>query len=209
MRDFFRTLAGRVVLVTAATAVIAVIVTALVALPIAVRSANNAARTDLVEKSQIAVELLRTERPAVREKIVAQLRQDGISVYLLRNGKPDKPGLPDRVIQQMAAGRPVTMRGVVNNKVMLIAGQPLDGDSAGVVLTRAAASGTAGKVLGGVWIALLAGLTGAILAGALLARFIARPIKQAAIAAARISAGTARCGWRSGPRSRTRSSRTR
>jgi signal transduction histidine kinase len=189
MRDFFRTLTGRVVLVTAATAVIAVIVTALVALPIAVRSANNAARDDLVEKSQIAVELLRTERPAAREEIVGQLREDGISVYLLRGGKPDRAGLPDRVVQQVAAGNAVNVRGVVDGKVVLIAGQPLDGNDAGVVLTRAAASGTAGKVLGGVWIALLAGLTGAIMAGALLARFIARPIRQAAVAAARISAG--------------------
>jgi predicted RNA polymerase sigma factor len=38
MRDFFRSLTGRVVLVTAATAVIAVIVTALVAVPVAVRA---------------------------------------------------------------------------------------------------------------------------------------------------------------------------
>jgi len=189
MRDFFRTLAGRVVLVTAATAVVAVIITALVALPIAVRSANNAARTDLVEKSQIAVELLRSERPAARERIVTQLRQDGISLYLLRRGVPDRPGLPARVIQQVAAGRPVVTRAIVNDRAVLIAGQPLTGNDAGVVLTRPAASGTAGRVLRGVWLALLAGLVGAILAGALLARFIARPIRQAAEAAGRMSSG--------------------
>jgi len=189
MRNFFRTLSGRVVLVTAATAVVAVIVTALVALPIAVRTANNAARTDLVEKSAIAVELLRTERPAARERIVDQLRQDGISIYLLRAGVPDRPGLPARVVQQVVAGQPVNTRGLVNDKAVLIAGQPLQGNNAGVVLTRPAASGTALRVLSGVWRALLAGLAGGILAGALLARFIARPIRQAAAAAARISAG--------------------
>jgi two-component system sensor histidine kinase BaeS len=189
MRNFFRTLAGRVVLVTAATAVVAVIVTTLVALPIAVRTADNAARTDLTEKSAIAVELLRTERPAARERIVTQLRKDGIAVYLLRRGVPDRPGLPARVIQQVAAGKVVNTRGIVNNRAVLIAGQPMRGDDAGVVLTRPAASGTAKRVLGGVWLALLAGLTGGILAGALLARFIARPIRQAAAAAGRLSAG--------------------
>jgi signal transduction histidine kinase len=189
MRDFFRTLSGRVVLVTAATAVVAVIVTALVALPIAVRTANNAARADLVEKSAIAVELLRTERAAARERIVSQLRQDGIAVYLLRGGVPDRPGLPARVIQQVAAGKVVNTRGIVDNRAVFIVGQPLQGNNAGVVLTRPATSGTAARVLSGVWLALLAGLVGGILAGALLARFIARPIRQAAAAAARLSAG--------------------
>jgi len=189
MRNFFRTLSGRVVLVTAATAVVAVIVTALVALPIAVRSANKAARTDLADKSVIAVELLRTERPAARERIVEQLRQDGISVYLLRQGEPDQPGLPVRVIQQVAAGKAVDTAGIVGDRAVLIAGQPLQGKNAGVVLTRPAVSGTALRVLSGVWIALLAGLVGGVLAGALLARFIAKPIRQAAAAAGQLSAG--------------------
>jgi threonine/homoserine efflux transporter RhtA len=82
MRSFLGTLSGRTVLVTAATAVVAVIVTALVALPIAVRSANNAARQELVEKSALAVELLTTERQAARERIVSRLRADGVEVYL-------------------------------------------------------------------------------------------------------------------------------
>jgi two-component system sensor histidine kinase BaeS len=189
MRNFFRTLSGRVVLVTAATAVVAVIVTALVALPIAVRSANNAARTDLAEKSAIAVELLRTEKPAARERIVTQLRQDNISVYLLRRGVPDRPGLPARVIRQVADGKVVNTRGIVDDRAVLISGQPLQGNNAGVVLTRPAASGTATRVLSGVWIAMLAGLVGGLLAGALLARFIAKPIRQAAVAAGRLSAG--------------------
>ncbi|GAA2539846.1 HAMP domain-containing sensor histidine kinase [Winogradskya consettensis] len=184
-----RTFAGRAVLVTAATAVISVIITALVALPIAVRSANNAARADLVEKSAIAVELLATERPAARERIVARLRDDGIALYLVRRGVPDHPGLPARVVAQIAAGQVVNTRGVVGGKAVLIAGSPLSGNNAGVVLTRSAVSGTAGKVLGGVWIALLAGLLGGVGAGALLAHFIARPLRQAAFAAGRLSAG--------------------
>jgi signal transduction histidine kinase len=183
------TLTGRTVLVTAATAVIAVIVTALVALPIAVRSANNAAREDLVEKSAIAVELLTAERPVVRDRIVSRLREDGVELYLIRRGAVDRPGLPARVLQGVAGGAVVDTRGVVDGEAVLIVGQPLRGVSSGIVLTRPVASGTAGLVLGGVWIALLAGLFGGVLAGALLARFIARPLRQAALAAGRISAG--------------------
>jgi signal transduction histidine kinase len=189
MRRFFSSLTAQVILVTAATAVIAVIVTALVALPVAIRSANNQARAELVEKSALAVELLAAERPAVRERIVRQLRQDDIAVYLIRRGAVDRAGLPDRVVRQVAGGVLVDTRGRVGGRQMFIVGRPLSGNSSGVVLTRPVAPGTAGLVLGGVWPALLAGLIGGVLAGALLARFIARPIRQAAAAAGRLAAG--------------------
>jgi len=189
MGNLFRTLTSRVVLVTVATAVVAVIVTALVAVPVAVRSVNNQIRAELVQKSALAVELLATERPAARERIVRQLRQDGISVYLIRRGVVDRPGVPDRVVTRVAGGTLVDTRGIVNGRSAFIAGRPLSGNNSGVVLTQAAASRTAAKVLAGVWLALLAGLLGGVLAGALLARFIARPIRQAAAAAGRLSAG--------------------
>jgi two-component system sensor histidine kinase BaeS len=185
----FRTLTAQVVLITAATAVVSVIITALVALPIAVRTANNQARAELVEKSALAVELLATERPAARERIVRQLRRDDIAVYLIRRGVVDRPGLPQRVVDRVAGGTLVDTRAMVGGRPTLIAGRPLSGNSSGVVLTRPAATGTAGGLLGGVWLALLAGLLGGVLAGAVLARFTVRPIRQAAVAAGRLSAG--------------------
>ncbi len=185
----FRTLTARVVLVTAATAVVSVIITALVALPIAVRTANSQARAELVEKSALAVELLASERPAARERIVRQLRRDDIAVYLIRRGVADRPGLPQRVVDRVAGGTVVDARAMVGGRPTLIAGRPLSGNAGGVVLTRPAATGTAPGLLGGVWLALLAGLLGGVLAGALLARFTVRPIRQAAAAAGRLSAG--------------------
>src|SRR5689334_10931737 len=160
MRNLFRTLTSRVVLVTVATAVVAVIVTALVAVPIAVRSVNNQIRAELVEKSALAVELLTDERPAARERIVRQLRRDGIAMYLIRRGVVDRPGLPPRIVQQVAGGGLVNTRAVVGGRPSFVAGRPLSGNDTGVVLTRPAASGTAARVLSGVWVALLAGLAG-------------------------------------------------
>lgn len=185
----FRTLTAQVAGVTAATAVVSVIITALVALPIAVRSANNQARAELVQTSALAVELLATERPAARERIVRQLRRDDIAVHLIRRGVADPPGLPQRVVDQVAAGTLVDTRAMVGGRPVLIAGRPLSGNAGGVVLTRPAFTGTAGGLLGGVWLALLAGLLGGGLAGAVLARFTVRPIRQAAAAAGRLSAG--------------------
>jgi two-component system sensor histidine kinase BaeS len=189
MRDFFRTLTGRVVLVTAATAVVAVIVTALVAVPVAIRSVNTQVRAELMEKSQLAVELLGTERPAARRRIVTELRRQDVEVYLIRRGVVDRPGLPARVVRQVAAGSLVNVRAPVAGRPSFIVGRPLSGQNSGVVLTRPAGSGVEGRVLGTIWLALLAGLAGGIAAGAVLARFIARPIRLAAGAAGRLSAG--------------------
>ncbi len=184
-----RTLTARVVLVTAATAVVSVIVTALVALPIAVRRADDQARAELVDKSALAVELLATERPVARERIVRQLRRDGIGVYVVRRGVADRPGLPQRVVDGVAAGAQVDTRALVAGRPTLIVGRPLSDRPGGIVLTRPAATGIAGGLLGGVWLALLAGLLGGVLAGALLARFAVRPIRRAALAAGHLSAG--------------------
>jgi two-component system sensor histidine kinase BaeS len=189
MRRFLGTLSGRTVLVTAATATISVIITAMVALPVAVRSTNDAARQELVDKAAIAVELLTTERQPARQRIVSRLRDDGIEVYLIRRGAVDRAGLPDRVITDVVAGQAVDTRGIVGEQAVLIVGEPLRGIDSGVVLTRDVASGTALRLLGGLWPALLAGLLGGVLAGALLARFIARPLRLAASAAARLTAG--------------------
>ena len=189
MRDFFRTLTGRVVLVTAATAVVAVIVTALVAVPVAIRAVNTQVRAELVDKSTIVVELLATERAPARERIVTELRGENVEVYLIRRGVVDRPGLPPRVVKLVAAGTMVNTRAPIGGRPSFIVGRPLSGQSAGVVLTRPATSGVGGRVLGTIWIALLAGLAGGIAAGAVLARFIARPIRLAASAAGRLSAG--------------------
>src|SRR4051812_31185812 len=185
----FRTLTGRVVLVTVATAVVAVLVTALVAIPVAVRGQNTQLRAELVDKSALAVELLATGKQAARERIVKSLRQDGIEVYLVRRGVVDHAGLPDRIVQRVAGGTLVDTRAQVDGRASFVVGRPLSGVNSGVVLTRAAASGTAARVLGSVWIALLAGLIGGVLAGALLARFIAQPIRLAASAAGKLSGG--------------------
>ncbi|GLY95826.1 ATP-binding protein [Actinoplanes sp. NBRC 103695] len=188
MPGLFRTLTARVVLVTAATAMIAVVLTALVAVPLAVRAANRQARAELNERVALAVELL-PERPAARERIVRELRRDETSVYLIRRGVVDTPGLPQRLVQQVSEGASVDTRGLVGGRVMFIVGRPLTGNSSGVILTKPAATGIAGGLLGGVWFALAAGLVGGLLMGALLARLTVRPIRRAAVAAGHLSAG--------------------
>src|SRR5689334_25338562 len=141
MRNFFRTLTGRVVLVTAATAVVAVIVTALVAVPVAIRSVNQQIRAELVEQSKIAVELLTSERQPARERIASDLRDEKVDIYVVRRGVVDRPGLPARVVDQVAAGRQVNTQVLANGRRSFLVGQPLSGPRSGVILPRPVATG--------------------------------------------------------------------
>ncbi|MBX6357738.1 MAG: HAMP domain-containing histidine kinase, partial [Micromonosporaceae bacterium] len=59
----------------------------------------------------------------------------------------------------------------------------------GLVLVRPAGTGAAWLLVRSLWLPLLAGLGAGVLAGALLARRLSRPIRNAAVAAARLSAG--------------------
>ncbi len=184
-----RTLTGRTVLVTCATAVVAVLVTALVAFPAAVRAANNEARAGLEEKADLAVEVLEETRPAQRRRTVDRLQEQNIAVYLVRRGAADRAGLPVDVVADVARGLPVTRRAAVDGRAVLLVARPLPGNGAGVVLTRPAVTGAAGPVLGTLGWALLAGLFAGAVAGSALARLSVRPIRAAAAAATALAEG--------------------
>src|SRR4051812_47234216 len=184
-----RTLGGRAILVTCATAVVSVIAPALAALPVAVTAADTQARRDLDEKTILMTEALADDRPAQRQALVNRLRQQNIQVYLIRRGSADQPGLPRRVVNRITAGSNVEDRAVVGGYAVLVAGRPLNANGAGVVLTRRAATGTAARVLDTLWLALAAGLLAGIIAGGALARLGGRPIRDAASAAGRLSSG--------------------
>jgi signal transduction histidine kinase len=194
-RRFGRTLTARAVLVTCAVALVSVLATALVAVPLAVRSAERQAREALAAQARLAAEALRPRmdrgRAADEERIVAQLRRQGIDIYLVRAGRPDREGLPAPVVERVAGGRSASARGVVGGRPSLIEGRGWAGGN-GVVLVRKRATGLWRQVGGALWLSLLAGLAAGVVAGVLLARRLARPIRNAATAAARLSAGDRR-----------------
>ncbi|NUT24105.1 MAG: HAMP domain-containing histidine kinase [Hamadaea sp.] len=176
----------------AAVALISVLVTALVAIPIAVRVSDTRARQVLAEEAQLVTEVLRNRidrgRTADEERLATTLRKRDVEIYLIRNGVSDRAGLPESVVRQISQGHPVSRRMAIAGRLSLVEGRPIaDGD--GVVLTAPAATGTAWAVLKGLWLPLGAGLLAGVLAGVLLARRLTRPLRNAAVAAARIRAG--------------------
>lgn len=187
-----RTLTARAVLVSCAVALVSVLVTALVAVPIAGRAADRQAQAALSAQAGLAVEALRTRigrgRTADEERIIRQLRQQRIDAYLIRGGKADRPGLPAPVVQRVAGGHNVSARRPVAGRLARVEGRWLPGGD-GVVLARPLTTGLWRQVGRNLWLPLLAGLTAGVLAGLFLARRLARPIRTAAAVAARLSAG--------------------
>ena len=187
-----RTLTARAVLLTCLVALVSVVVTALVALPLTVRASNVEARTSLVDQTTLVVALLNARpNPAGAARVAARLRERGLTMWLIQHGQPDHPGLPARFVTVVATGHPISGRtGVVDGQVMLIEGRVLgDGTGDGVILAAPAQVGLATVVWNRLGLALLAGLLAGALAGTLLARRLARPIRRAAHAAGRLSAG--------------------
>ncbi|MEV5763445.1 HAMP domain-containing sensor histidine kinase [Micromonospora sp. NPDC052213] len=187
-----RTLTSRAVLVTCAVALVSVLVTAIVAVPLAVRGVERRDQEALAAQARLAAEVLRprleTGRTADEERLVRQLRAQGVDAYLVRRGVADRPGLPPRVVQRVAEGRNVSTRRPLDGRRTLIEGRALPGGN-GVVLTRSRVTAPWRQVLPSLWLPLLAGLAAGVVAGLLLARRLARPIRRAADAAARLRAG--------------------
>ncbi|RLK24631.1 two-component system sensor histidine kinase BaeS [Micromonospora sp. M71_S20] len=187
-----RTLTSRAVLVTCAVALVSVLVTAIVAVPLAVRGVERRDQEALAAQARLAAEVLRprleTGRTADEERIVRQLNAQGVDAYLVRGGVAERPGLPPRVVRRVAEGRNVSTRRPLDGRRTLIEGRALPGGN-GVVLTRSRPTAPWRQVVPSLWLPLLAGLAAGVVAGLLLARRLARPIRRAADAAARLRAG--------------------
>jgi len=162
MRKIFDSLTARAVAVTCLVALASVLVTALVAAPIAIRAANGATRDGLHDKTLLAADFVDRRNGAVgQEAFVRTLRAQHIDVYLVRGGKADRGGLPTRFVAAIRAGQSLSGSGLVNGKPMLIEARAFGDAGNGIVLTEQPASGTGWSVLSRLWLPLLAGLLAA------------------------------------------------
>ena len=187
-----RTLTSRAVVVGCLVAVISVLVTALVAVPLAARAVEAQTRESLAAEATVVAAALRaTPRPAADRRVIAALRERDIELFVLRRGAADQAGLPQLVVERVAAGQDFSGRRVVRGVPSLVEGRALNNGN-GVVLTHPVATGFWREVGRNLWLALLAGLAAGVLAGALLGRRLARPIRNAATAAARLRGGDRR-----------------
>src|SRR5262245_22400604 len=143
-----RSLTGRAVIVTGLVAVVAVLITAIVALPVTLRAINDDTRRALASNADLAARAMTTavDTPAAQAReearvrsVVEALRAEGIEAVVIRDGRPDRAGLPPRVVAEVASGRAVSQRLLWEGRVVLAEGRPAGGPQAtstgaGVVL---------------------------------------------------------------------------
>lgn len=183
-------LGRRSTLVTCLVALVSVLVTAAVAVPLARSAEIRADRRNLAEQADVATALLgrRVGQPVRSEAVARRLRRYGVELSLVTDGRADRDWVPPRVTRAVAAGRAIDASGVRGGRRILLAGRPL-GDGSGVVLAQPMPRVLGAGAVLSLGLALLAGLVAGVVAGALLARWLARPIRRAAGAARRLSAG--------------------
>lgn len=193
---------SRAVIVGCIVALISVFVTALIAIPLAVQATERSNREALATQANAIAAVLKAravKRVPDTLPLIEQLRHDDIDAFVISEGKASPAGLPDYVVRQVADGKPVRLRAaLVGGQLSVIEGRPLDAGE-GIVLTRPANTGLARQVLLSLWLPLLAGLAAGVFAGVLLGRRLARPIRNAAIAAERLSSGDRRVRLRVEP----------
>ena len=116
-----RKLTSRAVLVTCLVALVSVLVTALVAAPLALRETNRATREGLAQQAELAAALINTRpRPAGEDRIVQQLRTRGFTVFLVADGKLVSKGtVPPRLVKAVAAGLTVSNQTALVNGTVL------------------------------------------------------------------------------------------
>src|SRR5690606_29656779 len=86
------TLARRVVLATCLVALVSVLATALVSVPLASRTATRQAAQALAAEASLVAVVLRSPdiRPVAADRLAPQLARQRIQLWLIRDGAPDR-----------------------------------------------------------------------------------------------------------------------
>ena len=181
MRD---RLATRVTLVSVTVALIAVVIAGLVSLGLVRGAAEEQARSTLARQADLVATAL--DRGTTRETaLTTLLRRQQVSVDVVGPGQAVPGYLTPADVAALEAGQDVSgTRTRANGTELLVEGRPVSGGR-GVVLAQPSSVAEAASTYSRkrLVLPLLLGLAGAGLAGFLLARRLARPIRDAATSA--------------------------
>lgn len=192
------TLASRIALVTTAVAGVAVLIAGVVSYGLVRSAADDEAQHALSRQADIVAGAQQQLNPrAVKDRLRLRglLRRQGIAVAVVNPSgalTADSDPLARAVMPAtgLTAGGRASFRTRVRGETVLVEARPLESGGAIVLAQRRSqASGLAERVLRRTGLALLAGLAVAALAGAVLARRLARPLQRAAAAAHDLARG--------------------
>jgi two-component system sensor histidine kinase BaeS len=184
-------LSARTVGLSVLVAVVAVAVALAVSFPLISAGARAQAQADLDRLAEVAVAAVQGPADsATISRLRSEFRSSGVTAYLIGPGLAPVPGLDPAISADVLGGGSVSGATTVAGAPSLVAGRPL-GRGFGLVLvtSSAAADNVAGETLRRLLLALLAGLSAAVLIGLLASRRVTRPLRRAADAAERMTAG--------------------
>ena len=191
MRRPADTLTGRLVLLGLVTGLVTAFAVALVSVPLVRSVAQTVASERLAQQADAVSVLLRSEGVGTDDLtvVVTELNRQGVTAYVARAGANAPEGAPvDLVGAALVSG---SASGSVDDPARLVEARRLSPTAVLVleVPTSAAISGVASPVLNRLGIALLIGLGIATAAAVVVARRLARPLRQTQEAARRLSTG--------------------
>ena len=193
MSAWFRSLRGRITLVTVSVAMLAVLITGLVSVQLVRQSTISQGRAQLASQAQLLSQLpAATNLASLRERVRLALGDTRVAV-VAADGQVSGPGsgfVTAADVTTLRSGNPVSQTEVRRNKTMIVEGRPTRTGTA-IVLVRSLGNleTTTQETVRRVLLALAIGVVVAIVAGTLLARWLTRPLVATAETAKRMAAG--------------------
>jgi two-component system OmpR family sensor kinase len=191
-------LAARLALAMTAVAAVAVLLAGLISLQLVRGAAEAQSLSALRRQAEVVTTLIEKQAgpasPLQRSRFLRLIRLQRVTVGTVsRAGSPDGPAtaaLRPGDLAGLRAGRVVSGVRSSGGRRVLLAGQPFESGGALVLVQPATvARGVLNDVRRRTLLALLVGLVGAAVAGALLARRLASPLQRAAAAAHQMAGG--------------------
>lgn len=182
------------VLLAVAVATIAVVVAALVSLPLIRSNAEAIATAELSRLADLTATALRVDREGryvLPPRVAGVLQAEQVSAYVVGTDAQDLPeGVTREDVAAVTSGGEVQARVDTEAGPAIIVGRPFE-PGVGVILVQpsAVAGGNAGEVLGRLLIALLIGLAIAVAIALVAAAWLTTPLRRAADAALRLGRG--------------------
>jgi len=190
---WFRSLRGRITLVTVSVAVLAVLITGLVSVQLVRQSTISQGRAQLAAQAQLLSRLpAATNLASLRERVRLALGDTRVAV-VAADGQVSGPGsgfVTAADVTTLRAGNRVSQTEVRRNRTMIIEARPTRTGTA-IVLVRSLGNleTTTQETVRRVLLSLVIGVVVAIVAGTLLARWLTRPLVATAETAKRMAAG--------------------
>ncbi|WP_163506113.1 sensor histidine kinase [Fodinicola acaciae] len=179
----------RIGLVTTAVAVVCVLVAAAVSYPLIRSAAETQARKQLARQAALVAGLGPQRSTSTRVRQL--LGSAGIRLAVVRPDEPVRgPRLPEADLRALAAGRDISRIETLDGQRVYVEGRAME-SGGGIALVQVAniAPKDQEEFFWRMLLSALVGLLVAVIAGVLLARRLARPLRRAAAGARRMAAG--------------------